>query len=72
MTDKNQIRGALEIALAVGDAIKELGSVPSGVLYAQVMGHMSLETYNKIIGLLVGAGVVSEKNHVLTWIGGSK
>jgi hypothetical protein len=34
------------------------------------MGHMSLETYEAVIGLLVEAGKVRRRsNHLLEWIG---
>lgn len=69
MSMTNQEKAALAIVLAVGEAIKELGSVPSGHLYAQLMGRMSLETYNKVIGLLVKTGAVKDENHLLTWVG---
>lgn len=65
----NQEKAALQIVLAVGEAIKELGSVPSGHLYARLMGHMSLEVYNKVIALLVKTGAVKQENHLLTWVG---
>jgi hypothetical protein len=64
-----QEKAALEIVLVVGDAIKELGSVPSGHLYAQLMGRMSLDSYNKIIGMLKNAKVIKEEGHLLTYIG---
>jgi hypothetical protein len=64
----NQEKAALQTVVAVGEAIKDLGSVPSGHLYARLMGHMSLETYNKVIGLLVKVGAVKEENHLLTWV----
>jgi hypothetical protein len=65
----NQERAAIETVLAVGSAIKELGSVPNGHLYAHLMGKMSLETYNKIIVLLVKTGAVKNEGNLLTWIG---
>jgi hypothetical protein len=59
--------------LAVAEAIEGLGRVPSGHLYAQLMGHMSLETYEKIIGVLIGAKMVrKETSHELVWIGPSR
>lgn len=64
-----QEKAALGIVLAIGETIKELGSVPNGHLYAQLMGRMSLETYNKVIALLVKTGAVKEENHLLTWVG---
>jgi len=57
------------MAAAVGEAIRDLGSVPSGHLYAQLMGRMDLDTYNKLIGLLKQANLVEESNHLLTWVG---
>ena len=65
MNKKQQ--AALEIIKAVADTIKELGSVPSGHLYAQLMGHLTLDQYNQIIGVLKNTGLVSESNHLLTW-----
>lgn len=64
-----QEKAALGIVLAVGEAIKELGSVPNGHLYAQLMGKMNLETYNKVIAILVKTGAVKNENHLLTWVG---
>jgi hypothetical protein len=55
--------------LAVRDCIRELGSVPSGELYARLCGHMSLETYESIIQTMINARVVRRSNHLLTWIG---
>lgn len=63
-----QVTAALDTLRAIGDAIRELKSVPSGVLYAQVMHTMDLATYNKCIELLKGAGVVRETNRMLEWV----
>lgn len=66
----DQVKAALEIVKAVAEAIRELGSVPSGHLYAQLMGHMSLERYNKVIDTLVRTGLVrKEPSHLLVWVG---
>jgi len=52
---------------AIDDAIKEAGEdgIPSGHLYAAVMGHMNLDTYNGIIDILKKAGKVKEENFLL-------
>lgn len=55
----------------VGEAIKELGEVPSGLLYARLMVYMDINTYNTIIGLLEKAGKITNKGHLLTWVGGA-
>jgi hypothetical protein len=64
-----QVKAAVQVVVAIGETIKELGSVPSGHLYAQLMGRMSLDTYNKIIGVLVKTGAVKEEGYLLTWVG---
>ena len=69
-TDNKQIAAVAGIAAAIADTIRELGSVPSGHLYARLMGHMSLETYEDIIGVLVRKGMVrQEPSHLLVWTG---
>lgn len=69
MSNAAQVTAAIKVAAAVGEAIRDLGSVPSGHLYARLMGHMDLEAYNKCIGLLKQMDLVKEENHLLTWIG---
>lgn len=66
---KQQIEAAIKMTAALAETIMELGSVPSGHLYARVMGYLSLEGYNGIIKTLKGAKLVKEENNVLTWIG---
>jgi hypothetical protein len=68
-TNPAQIKAALQITAAVAEAIRELGSVPSGHLYAQLCGKLSLQQYESIIHLLKNTGLVSESFHELTWIG---
>lgn len=64
-----QKNAALQIITVVSEAIRELKEVPSGVLYSQLMGHMSLDQYNQIIGLIKRTGLVTESNHLLKWVG---
>ncbi len=63
-------QAALATMVAVGEAIKALGKVPSGHLYARLMGHMSLEVYNKVIAMLTKVGAIKVENHEIIWIGG--
>lgn len=69
---KQQISAAFRTAAIVAEAIQELGSVPSGHLYANLASKMSLNSYNGIIDMLKRAELVSEKNHLLNWIGPAK
>ena len=70
-TDRN---AALQILLAVAEAIRELQSVPSGHLYARLIAmppltQMTADQYQQMIGSLKGAGLVEERNYLLTWVG---
>lgn len=67
MTD--QRRAALAVAMTIGEAIRDLKQVPSGELYAQVMGHLSYSQYEGILSALISAGLVKRENHLLTWVG---
>jgi ArsR family metal-binding transcriptional regulator len=70
MATKEQVNAAMQIVLAIGDTIKELKEVPSGHLYAQLMGKLSLSDYEAIIGVLKRSGkVVEDQSHLLRWVG---
>lgn len=69
MPTLEQTREALKVVQAVAEAIRELKTVPSGHLYTQLMGKISLDTYNKIITTLKNTGLVEEKAHELIWKG---
>ncbi len=70
---KTQVVAALQTLAAVAEAIRELGSVPSGHLYAQLMpSGMTLSTYQAIIGKLRRAGLITESNNLLTWVAYTK
>ena len=69
MATKQEIGAAITAIKAIADAIRELGEVPSGHLYAHLMGKMSLADYNKVIGILKGATLVSESGNLLKWTG---
>jgi hypothetical protein len=67
---KDEVRAALGVLMAVSETIRDLGEVPSGVLYSQLMGAVSLSAYEKIIGTLKGAKLVEETpGHLLRWVG---
>jgi hypothetical protein len=66
--NKEQLSAGLKTVLAVAQAIRELGSVPSGHLYARLMGVLSLDQYNKIIDILKKQGLVVEAHHELKWV----
>lgn len=65
---KDDVAKALELAKAVLDVIIAAGpnGMPSGELYAHLMGKISIETYGSLIGMLKRLGLVAESNHLLT------
>lgn len=67
---KEQVRAALGVVMAVSETIRELKEVPSGTLYANLMGQLSLEQYTKVIDMLKRTGLVEETQaHLLKWVG---
>lgn len=65
----DDLKAATLVVLTVAEAIRELGSVPSGHLYARLMNKLTLDQYYGVIGALKRAELVSESGYVLTWIG---
>lgn len=55
--------------LAIAEVVKELGRVPSGHVYAHLMGVMSLDRYDCIIAKLVELKQIKIVAHELIWIG---
>lgn len=64
---KAQIQAATQILLAVADAIREAGTIPSGVLYATMSTQVSKESFDKVIRLLKSTKMVHEENNLLIW-----
>ena len=50
------------------DTVKDLKGVPSGHLYAHLLGIMSLDIYNKMLSELKQEGRISESGFFLTAI----
>lgn len=48
------------------DTVKDTNGVPSGHLYAMLMGHMSLDIYNKLVSELKQEGKIQESGYFLT------
>ena len=66
---KERMEAVFKALVAVSETIRELKQVPSGVLYAQLMGIMDLETYEAMIRTLKNTGLVAEENYLLVWKG---
>jgi len=68
LTNK-QRQAAIKLLAAICGAIKALGSVPSGHMYARVCNIMSLDQYECIIRQLENTGLIESKNNLLIWRG---
>lgn len=67
---KANVKAYAAAAVAIGQSVKEAGTVPTGTLYAAAAGVMSLETFNGIIDRLVSYGLVARVgSHRVTWVG---
>jgi hypothetical protein len=65
------LKAGVQVVLAVAEAIREAGEVPSGHLYAALGGRLELSAFLRVVGILKGAGLVAESGHVLRWVGPS-
>lgn len=67
---KDQVTAYIQTVRAIADAIKEMGSVPAGTIYATVMSVMGLPAFERIIGTLTSAKLVKrDPSGMLHWIG---
>lgn len=74
--NQQQIRAYLDAAEAIAEIIKaytdhpQMGirGIPSGHLYARLMGSMSFDTYRSFIDTLINLGIVKQSNFLLTYI----
>lgn len=70
MSTTSEALAAVRVAHAIAESIRELGEIPSGHLYARLMGIMDLCQYEQVIDLLIDARLVErEPFHLLRWIG---
>ena len=65
---KEQVVMTLQTLHAIADTIRAAKRIPSGHLYAVVMSHMDLATYDRIVQVLKNCGLVKELNHELIWV----
>lgn len=69
MTDQEKRATAVKLIASVAETIRLAERVPSGTLYAGLMGVLTLQQYNSVIAVLKNAGLVREQNYELIWIG---
>jgi hypothetical protein len=61
----------MRVIMAVAEAIREAGTIPSGTLYAALSGRVGLPGFESIIRTLENGGLVRKSGDQLTWIGGA-
>ena len=70
MSATSEALATVRVAHAIAESIRELGEIPSGHLYARLMGIMALGQYEQVIDLLIEARLVERApSHLLRWIG---
>jgi hypothetical protein len=69
MVTKEDVKAALEKLQLVAMAMHDAKEIPSGELYAILMGKFSLVEYQRCIGILKDNGLVKEVGFLLTWTG---
>jgi hypothetical protein len=68
-TTPEQATALINAVEAVRVCIKELGTVPSGILYARLMQYMNIATYQRLLDILVEAKQITVSNHLITYVG---
>ena len=63
----SDVHAALDATITLAQAIAAAGpeGVPSGHLYAQLCGVMSLDAYERMIALLVRVGAIERRGYLL-------
>jgi len=67
-TQKEKINAAIKGTMAIAEAIREVKQVPSGTLYANLCGVMSIDQFSEIVKLLERAKVIENRSNLLVWI----
>jgi hypothetical protein len=65
-----EVKAALNIMLAVADAVRDAGRLPLGSLYATLSGHIaSMSAFESLVRQLTNTGVVRREGNELVWVG---
>ena len=61
---------ALQILVAIAQSIREAGEIPSGHIYAALMGKINLDQYERLLAILKRKGwVEQDRSYLLRWTG---
>ena len=62
-------QAAMVVLVAIGEAVKDAGTIPAGTLYAAVCGKLSMYDFEICVRHLREAGLVRQTGQLLKWIG---
>ena len=65
-----EVKTAIKIMAAVASSVKELGRVPSGHVYAMLMGRMDFQQFQAMENCLLKTGLVKKEGDEYVWKGG--
>jgi hypothetical protein len=65
----NATEGRRPTLVKAANAVRGVGRIPSGTLYATLMDRMSASAFESMIGQLVGTGLIRRECHELVWVG---
>ena len=60
---------AIELVRAMAETVKAKKEIPSGHMYAMMMGTLDLDQYQKAEGFLLRTGLVKKEGDLLKWVG---
>ena len=70
MPTPQELKAGTAMIMAVAETVRECREVPSGTIYAGLMGRVSLEGYQKIVGILTNAGLIAvDRSRLVRWTG---
>lgn len=69
MNNQAAAEAIIDAVRLTGQLIAYKKQIPQGELYAQLMGHISLENFNRLVDLLVRTKMVKKQGYLLVWVG---
>jgi len=64
-----RVQALIDVVQAITQVIREVKVIPSGHLYATLMANgCNLETYNKLVSILLESGRVVKRGDLLVWV----
>jgi len=64
---RDELKAGLIVLAIMAETIREFGSIPSGHLYAQMMGKVTIDGFESAVRTLCGSTVIRKAGDVLHW-----